>query len=348
MSTRETLGPISLQQWKGVDQRTSPTLVQSGFFVMSRGVFFGLGDNAERIPGKKLVIRLDDPVLNIFQFEENVILQTADSVMFCTVEELTDFAIAIRPHVPVAPTFSSVSNTSLNVVLPVLSAFALTLNLQKSLDGMSWTTEGTGFAGLQIIPQTGLTPSTTYYYRAIAVNTAGTTEGVSSSVITTSTPVTPSNLEEDMSQALLEYQAAAGSILASTTGGWKTVPINAVTSDPDAIIMVLASNVITLDAGAYRWKSYLSLKGGDRGKTRIYDVTNAVELKRGMNCLANSPNESAISFIQHRFVLSAMTNIRFEYLTSTAQAEGLLYYAPFPSGSGGIETGAQIEILKES
>lgn len=75
MSERETKLSISLQQWRGVDQRTSPVRVQDGFFVMSRGVYFGLGDNAERIPGKQLAGKLDLAALQIYQFGNNVMMQ---------------------------------------------------------------------------------------------------------------------------------------------------------------------------------------------------------------------------------------------------------------------------------
>lgn len=75
MSERETILSVSLQQWRGVDQRTSPVRVQEGFFVMSRGVYFGLGDNAERIPGKALSGRLDFAALQIYQFGNQIVIQ---------------------------------------------------------------------------------------------------------------------------------------------------------------------------------------------------------------------------------------------------------------------------------
>lgn len=93
MSRRETRLTISLQQWRGVDQRTKPTLVRDGFFVMSRGVFFGLGDNAERIPGKKLSTLLPTAVFNLQQFGNKVLIQIMDSVLIVDAKELTDFNI---------------------------------------------------------------------------------------------------------------------------------------------------------------------------------------------------------------------------------------------------------------
>lgn len=88
MSRRETQIQISLQQWRGVDQRTSPVLVQDGFFVMSRGVFFGLGENAERVPGKVLSQYMVDPVFNIFQFGDKVLIQTIDELWIADIDDL--------------------------------------------------------------------------------------------------------------------------------------------------------------------------------------------------------------------------------------------------------------------
>lgn len=88
MSQRETKLDIELQQWRGVDQRTSPTLVQDGFFVMSRGVFFGLGDNAERIPGKHLVLRANQAVFNLVQFGSQALVQTLGELRMISVNEL--------------------------------------------------------------------------------------------------------------------------------------------------------------------------------------------------------------------------------------------------------------------
>ena len=88
MSRRETQIDGELQQWRGVDQRTSPVLVQEGFFVMSRGVFFGLGENAERIPGKVLAALLEDPVFNLVQFGSKVLIQTMDDLLMCDVSDL--------------------------------------------------------------------------------------------------------------------------------------------------------------------------------------------------------------------------------------------------------------------
>lgn len=88
MSQRETVGPKSLQQWRGVNQRLQPTLVPDGFFSNASGVYFGYGDNAERLPGKTLTARINEPVLVIFTFNNLVLIQTLNTVRMVPLSEL--------------------------------------------------------------------------------------------------------------------------------------------------------------------------------------------------------------------------------------------------------------------
>lgn len=74
--------------WRGVDQRSVPTLTQEGFCTFSKGVFFGLGNNAERISGKKLSGLIELPIFGVWQFGSNVLVQTISDVRMITVAEL--------------------------------------------------------------------------------------------------------------------------------------------------------------------------------------------------------------------------------------------------------------------
>ena len=98
MSERETRFQTNQQNWKGVDQRTQPTLVKDDFFVMSKGVLFGSGDNAERLPGKALAFLLPQGVFNIVQFGNMVFIQTFAALQMVSVEELLS-GIVIAPPV---------------------------------------------------------------------------------------------------------------------------------------------------------------------------------------------------------------------------------------------------------
>lgn len=196
MSRRETQIAVSLQQWRGVDQRTSPTLVQDGFFVSARGVYFGLGDNAERVPGKQLSGKLEAAVLQVSQFGNNVLVQGLGKLWFTDVQGLLDFEISFKPDAPPAPDISDVANTSLKVTAPSsYPSHTSSFSLQRSLDDVSWTTIATNLATLQVFTDTGLTPSTLYYYRLISVG-SDSTAGPSDSATTTSTPVTSNRITE--------------------------------------------------------------------------------------------------------------------------------------------------------
>lgn len=99
MAQRETILAAVLQQWRGINQRTQPTLVQDGFFVMARGVFFGLGDNAERIPGKKLAGALTFPIFNICVFGDNVLVQGISSLSILPISDLLAGTILPDPKI---------------------------------------------------------------------------------------------------------------------------------------------------------------------------------------------------------------------------------------------------------
>lgn len=88
MSQRESLSAGSLQQWRGVNQRLQPTLVPDGFFSDARGIYFGYGENAERLRGKDLAGRVDEAVLNIFTFNNVVLVQTLTKLRIISIADL--------------------------------------------------------------------------------------------------------------------------------------------------------------------------------------------------------------------------------------------------------------------
>lgn len=95
MSNRETPIESSINNWKGVNQRIQPTLIQEGFLTNAIGCFFGLGENAERLPGKRLAGFLDEPIFNIFPFDKIVIVQTMENLYAIPMEDLLEFNITI-------------------------------------------------------------------------------------------------------------------------------------------------------------------------------------------------------------------------------------------------------------
>lgn len=186
MSQRETQISGSLQQWKGVDQRSQPTLVQDGFFMMSKGMLFGFGDNVERMPGKRLSTKMDDAIVSIVQFGRIAFLQTlASGVWMVPIEELVLFDIILQPGMPDAPTLSNVQSFSIDATMPAaFPANTLSFSLQRSLDDAIWTTVATGLAPLQLFSDTGLSDDTQYYYRLLAVGVGAETAGPSDTATT--------------------------------------------------------------------------------------------------------------------------------------------------------------------
>lgn len=76
MPNRESQIQTFLQEWKGMDQRTSPVRVQEGFFSNTNGTYFGLGENAERVPGKLIAGQIkNDMIVNLHYFDQQVLIQ---------------------------------------------------------------------------------------------------------------------------------------------------------------------------------------------------------------------------------------------------------------------------------
>lgn len=90
MSQRETQKSGSLQKWKGVDQRTQPTLIADGYFLMSDGAILGFTDDGiERLPGKTLAVKIASPIVNIVQFGSITFIQQLSSLAIIPTAELT-------------------------------------------------------------------------------------------------------------------------------------------------------------------------------------------------------------------------------------------------------------------
>lgn len=133
MSERETLSGDSIQRWKGVNQRTQPTLVEDGFFTGSIGLFFNT-DGVIRLDGKKLAGNIGKPVFSIFQVDKIALLQTTTQLLIIPIEELNGFAIVQLPQLPQTPVVTDVSYTTLNLHAPTsYPAHTLSFRMERRI-----------------------------------------------------------------------------------------------------------------------------------------------------------------------------------------------------------------------
>jgi hypothetical protein len=187
MSERETSTGDSIQRWKGVNQRTQPTLVKDDFFTSSRGLYFG-PEGVIRLFGKRLVGKLDGPVFGIFVFGAFAMVQTTTKLWSIPIDEITSFAILQYPSIPGTPIVYNIDYTSLTVQTPPsYPAHTLSFRLEErfievSRTGIyadipqSWADIGGGeVVPSQVFNRTGHYIGGIYEYRMKAENDVGIT-----------------------------------------------------------------------------------------------------------------------------------------------------------------------------
>lgn len=106
--------------------------------------------------------------------------------------------LAPAPGAPAAPSISNVTNNGLRATAPILPANATSLTLQQKLTSQAdtaYANVATGLAALAQTNVTGLSASTAYTFRYIAVNAGGNTSGFSVNATSLpNAPAAPQNL----------------------------------------------------------------------------------------------------------------------------------------------------------
>lgn len=124
-----------------------------------------------------------------------------------------------------------------------------------------------------------------------------------------------------------------------TAGAWAARTLNTVVRNT-VTGASLGSNQVTLPAGTYDIFGRAPGVRVNRHRIRLYDVTNATTLLRGVTSYSNSGNFYAQtdSILVGRVVLAATTTMQLEYRVETGQSYG-----------GGLEsTGwGEIEVYAE-
>lgn len=185
MSERETLSGDVIQRWKGVNQRTQPTLVPDDFFTSSRGLYFATY-GVVRLDGKHLVGRLDGPVFSIFQFGKFAFVQTTTKLWSIPIAEIANFFVLQLPEIPGTPIVYDISYTSLTVQAPPsYPGHTLSFSLEERFievdrpggddNPQAWTDLGGEVEPSELFYRAGLYIGGIYEYRAVATNDVGTT-----------------------------------------------------------------------------------------------------------------------------------------------------------------------------
>ena len=175
------------------------------------------------------------------------------------------------PGVPDVAAASALAPTSFTLTMPALPASTTSLTLQASYDGgTTWNDANTSLAGGTTVSKTGLTPTTTYTYRVVAVNAYGSTNGnsftvltpsglpsapgvaASSSVTATSLTLTMPTLPANAVSLTLQITADGGSTwnsLSTGLAGGATAPQTGMTAGTTYTYRVLAVNSYGSTAG---------------------------------------------------------------------------------------------------
>lgn len=186
MSERETLSGDSVQRWKGVNQRTQPTLVEDGFFTGCTGLYFNT-DGVIRLNGKKLAGNIGQAVFMIFQLDKIALLQTTSQLLAIPIEELLGFSLIQLPGVPQTPVVTDISYTTLNLHGPTsYPAHTLSFSLQQRTIRVdttdpypdlpsSWSNVDDGSTAPNEVYSIFGAPGLIWEFRGAATNVNGTT-----------------------------------------------------------------------------------------------------------------------------------------------------------------------------
>ena len=142
------------------------------------------------------------------------------------------------PGVAAAPTFGTITTNTINVIIPAMPAAGQTLNLQRSSDaGTTWTTVSTNVTPGATVPNSSLSPSTTYAYRVATSNGAGTTNGGSASTATIALTGAGANMENPtfLRGVQLGVETTPGTAVAATQ---RVININTVPTKHEDVKVV--------------------------------------------------------------------------------------------------------------
>jgi hypothetical protein len=114
-----------------------------------------------------------------------------------------------------------------------------------------------------------------------------------------------------------------------TSGAWRTRDLNTEESDPDGIV-TLSSNQFTLGAGTYLIQWECPAYRADRHQSRLYDVTGAAEIEKGMGMYASSGNSvQNVSQGTSEITITANNTYEIQHRCQTTDTNGFGVEANF-------------------
>ena len=127
-----------------------------------------------------------------------------------------------------------------------------------------------------------------------------------------------------------------------TAGAWRTRDLNTEIADADGIVSI-SSNQFTLQAGTYDLIAHFQiLKPGDRGGSRLYNITDSSVVETGESIFGNT-NATFVFNLYSRFTISAAKVFEIQNRVNTT-------YTTYGAGVAGNHTAelyTYVEIFKE-
>ena len=135
-------------------------------------------------------------------------------------------------------------------------------------------------------------------------------------------------LRKDVDSLTLKVAVLTDSKASGTSGGtgvattWTTRTLNTIQSDPNGLIIDLASNTFKLAAGSYQVRNISAFRHTGHTRMRVYDVTNAVVIGYSVSMEVSNQDNPYLD-MNVRIIPHKDTIYRIEYYISASGADHL-------------------------
>lgn len=143
-------------------------------------------------------------------------------------------------------------------------------------------------------------------------------------------------LRKDVDSLTLKVAVLTDSKASGTSGGtgvattWTTRTLNTIQSDPNGLIIDLASDTFKLAAGSYQVRNISAFRHTGHTRMRVYDVTNAVVIGYSVSMEVSNQDNPYLD-MNVRIIPHKDTIYRIEYYISSSGADHLGIAASLPT-----------------